>query len=275
MSKENDSNKLVPNRRKVLQSIGVSAASISGFAGSAIASEPQRSVEKLSGSEKRKRVAKIISSDEVKSLRKYASAGLRPEPQRAQVRRITGPNVEEFILTVGKFTTNKKSNTTYYLTSHNKNTESIPNTTVTGYNPEDKIQKRIFFDNGEITEIEETFEEAAENQLENTEGQPSLLSTSSNRGNPISLLSQSFDPDDCTVWYQETCTQPNWSCLAGIAVSYLSCSLGYITGNIAAVLLCVANGGVSLWKAAEDEGCSTCDDTDFVRREVCGNVPSP
>lgn len=275
MSEEIDSDKPAPNRRKVLQSIGVSAISISGFAGSAVASESERSVDKLKGGEKRKRVAKIISSDEVKALREHTSTGLRPEPQRAQVLQITERDGEEYILVTGKFSTDEESDMSYYLTWHNKNIQSILNTTVTGYNAEDQIQKRIFFEDGEITEIEQTFEEAAGDYLESSETQISQQSTTPNQGNSTDLQSQSFDPDECTTWYEETCTDPNWSCLAGIAVTYTSCAYAYFYRSIPAVLLCIANGGVSLWQAAEQENCSVCDDTDFVRRKVCGDFPSP
>lgn len=268
MSEEPDIGKSIPSRRKVLQAMGVSVASVSGFAGSAIAGETRRSVETLSGKEKRKRVAEVLSSDSFKALREHVVAGTRLGPQRIEVRKIIESDSKEYILATGKLNTKKSKEENLYLTWNNKSDASIPDAVITKYVPQERLQERIVFKEGKIERTRETIEQAIKNSREELE------KTDTTSGS-VGLLSQSFDPDDCTVWFEETCTDVNWSCLAGIALTYTSCAYSYFYGSIFAVLLCIANGGVSLWQAAENEGCSTCEDTAFVRREVCGNVPSP
>ncbi|MEF8902153.1 MAG: hypothetical protein V5A25_13175 [Halovenus sp.] len=200
------------------------------------------SAEQLEGREKNRAVADALSDEETRRLNDHlARSGWMPSFHDATAHLMQLTDDEEFkLVTIPYRRAGGPTSRSGFLTwpDHGKG-----RTTVTLI--DDTVQERYFIEDDKVVRESTDIEELVGNAQDG-------ISTT----------------DDCT-YFEERCADPNWTCLAEIAVLYGSCSWAVITGNLVGVLLCLSSAGVNIIQAADNEGCSLCDSTYIAEVNLC------
>ncbi len=239
------------NRRRFVRAIGVagSATALSSLGLSLTsAQETGGDVDRLNGERKGEAINEALMRSETQKLKSYMAKNewvLRESEATASD--MEPVDTTSFTLVIIPFEVEKRSkensedlNAVLTWTDHPKEGGS----TVTVIDSKNAIQTRYNIENDEIVADITRIGRASKN-------------------------SGSFQTADSCIYYEERCDDPNWSCLAEIAIAYASCSYALLRGDLIGVLICLGGIGVSLIQAAQDEGCSLCDSTYIAQYNLC------
>lgn len=262
---DKETNRFSESRRTILQSISAAGVSLTGLSGAVVATEKERDVSKIQGTERRKLISQILSSDDVRSLRSRLDESVRPEIEKSRVFRVTetdesGEKMQYRVATV-QFSRGEnnlhtdETGKSIFLTWNDKADDSLPESVITTLDTANRTQTRLSLGRGSVTEEKV--------DLENPRSNDSISDSD--------FTAQAVgDPEECVSYISDECTNTNWSCVAELGLAYAACGTAVIKGGWVGVLLCLLEGGVHIWQVADDENCSLCDSSELREVEICG-----
>lgn len=240
-------------RRKVLRTLGASSIVTAGFSGSALGSSGKR-VAKAKGKKQSKILRKALTDNETERLLEFASKEdyiiNKSEADIFQTE-TAGKNGRSYYVAVVPLEKETSSDASSRVLMWNNNPDIAHDAVIHELDAKERTESRVFLGQGNKVQVETK----AFSQVQKGTTASETVSTTSS---------------DCK-YVQEVCTDPNWSCIAAIALSAGACVALLWETTLGGIATCLAEAGVYLMQVMQEENCSICDDTDLREYDTCGS----